>query len=549
MNDEPKVPDVPTSQILPVPASPVLKPAPKRLYDWLRRFLTCNPCYLVSAALLLYSLYLISADPSFLRTEAAQLSFNLVSLQVYEALVIATAIFLAGRTVWYDSTLLVGLENLLLLVPFILISQAALIDPRLVWVLCSAGALLAATRLSILKRFIAQLNFPPRLFGVGIVLLLVNAALPVVYRVLHESKFGTKPDWGAAYQTNQYIWWLLLPALCALANVLPRAHEAGHLWPQRRWLPLGVLFLWLLGTGVHCYCLGYIYDFNLRPELLAPAVWMLLWVLYLRMADFLPRLSPAWNNALWTLPLLATLLATAQPGKEVFLALTGLNVAIYGFIYVRTGRPVGVLNLLLISLVAVIAGMPEDWGRSLTGEFSRENAVFAGAAIYLLLCVALSPSPKMGFLGALVSAMVVVVLRQNPDTIHWAAQTGLAFLLAHSLRWIDSKEEGATALRWIASLAWVTHAVIWAHLGEAGWVACIIALFVIGAFLASRWLSGRWGPVVVPLAALLVLCSGPGHFAAVQLQSAPAGLLALVASFLLFGLGTLTALTKHRWSS
>jgi hypothetical protein len=34
----------------------------------------------------------------------------------------------ARRSLWYDSTLLVGLENLLVFLPFILISLAALID-------------------------------------------------------------------------------------------------------------------------------------------------------------------------------------------------------------------------------------------------------------------------------------------------------------------------------------------------------------------------------------------------------------------------------------
>src|SRR5712692_6747881 len=85
-------------------------------WEKLRRFLDCNPFYLASAAVLLYSFYLVSADRIFLPTEAGQLSFNLGSLQLYQILVVVTAVFLARRAIWYDSTLLVGLENLLLLV-------------------------------------------------------------------------------------------------------------------------------------------------------------------------------------------------------------------------------------------------------------------------------------------------------------------------------------------------------------------------------------------------------------------------------------------------
>ncbi len=68
---------------------------------WLRKFFACNPFYLVSAALLLYGLYLVSADVSFL--SLSQLIFNFGSLQIYEILLVATAIFLARRRIWYDS--------------------------------------------------------------------------------------------------------------------------------------------------------------------------------------------------------------------------------------------------------------------------------------------------------------------------------------------------------------------------------------------------------------------------------------------------------------
>src|SRR5258707_1666178 len=108
-------------------------------YQLLRQILACNPLYLGSAALLLYSFYLISADSNFLSKETQQLTFNLCSLQVYETLLVVTAIFLAFRAVWYDSTLLIGLENLLVLVPFILISQAALIEEKWVFMLSAAA--------------------------------------------------------------------------------------------------------------------------------------------------------------------------------------------------------------------------------------------------------------------------------------------------------------------------------------------------------------------------------------------------------------------------
>lgn len=115
-------------------------PGPPLTY-WLKRFLACNPFYLVSAALLLYGVYRVSVDPNFLNRETAQLAFNFTSLQFYEVLLVLTATFLARQRIWYDSTLLVVLENGLLLVPFILISQAAKIGNGFIWAMCLAGGL------------------------------------------------------------------------------------------------------------------------------------------------------------------------------------------------------------------------------------------------------------------------------------------------------------------------------------------------------------------------------------------------------------------------
>src|SRR5438034_2171965 len=143
--------EITSNDILPEESGPTTKRASR----WFVRFLACNPFYIFSAALLLYGLYRVSVDPHFLSKETTHLMFNFSALQFYELLLVTTAIFLAGRGIWYDSMLLVGLENMLVLVPFLLVSQAALIDTRLVWAMCIAGGLLAIGRFGSLKRFIS----------------------------------------------------------------------------------------------------------------------------------------------------------------------------------------------------------------------------------------------------------------------------------------------------------------------------------------------------------------------------------------------------------
>src|ERR1044072_9549849 len=132
------------------PAGPQL-PAPRPFSWWAKRFLICNPFYLVSAALLLFGMYRISVDRNLFTEEISQLAFNLTSLEFYEVLLVATAIFLAGRRIWYDSTLLVGLENLLIFVPFILLSQVALISTRAIWIVCAVTGVVAIARFGGLK--------------------------------------------------------------------------------------------------------------------------------------------------------------------------------------------------------------------------------------------------------------------------------------------------------------------------------------------------------------------------------------------------------------
>jgi hypothetical protein len=545
MKENPNVSDRPD----PVPVCPSAESlaAPITLQaHWLKRFLACNPFYLLSAALLLYGFYRVSVDPNFLRREISQLFFNFTALQFYEILVVFTALVLVRKKIWYDSTLLVGLENLLVLVPFILISQAALIEIHWVWGTCLAASLTALVRSGALKRFFTELNFPTRLTRIGLIVLAVNALLPVTYRILHEHKVGKLPTTGSAYMTNEFAWLLLLPGVCALANIVPAKSCKGVLLPQREWIPPGLFSLWVLGTMVHLYCLGYVYDFALRLELVAPVIWVCLWTLVYRVQEFVPNLEPTWERAMLLLPLLATLIGISQPGNEVFLCLTILNVAIYGGVCVRRGDRFS-RHLMLISIVALIAGFPEDWGRSLLAELTRGKCVAASAALYFLVCAVFSRNPKLGLAGALVSAFAVTSVIGSPRGLHWGIQSGLAFLLVHSLCWAHSQHEGTGAVRLLASIGWVAHTFWWMHDGGAAWMSSAVATPVFVSYLAARWVGGKWGSPLIPISAAIVLLSEPGDSAVGMLQSSASGLMAVIGSFLLFAAGTCAALTKHRW--
>ena len=512
---------------------------------WLKKLLVCNPFYLLSAALLLFGMYRVSVDPNFLPAEVAQLTFNFSSLQCYELLLVGTAIFLARRRIWYDSTLLVVLENLLVLVPFILISQAALVEQPTGRLLCGAAALLIVGRALAVRRWITTLDFSWRLIGLGLPVLLVNAAWPVIYRFLQETKMGKKMTTGPAYEMNELSWLWLLPVLCALVYLLPRPTFAPTENPKRsRWFPTGLFSLWLLGTGVHLYALGYIYDYDLRTEQLAPA----LWVLVLRLPVYFAAPSPVWRRAALALPLLVTFLAANVTESHVFCWLAALNVlAFAGTAWRERGNRLA-LHLALISLATFVGALPVDWLPSGTDPLDRAQVLVVAGLVYGMICSALSRNPKIAIVGGIAAAWLVGLLRgDHGDTLYWAAQAGFVSFLLHSLRWQDHEHQGAAAGRMLVAVGWLMHTVAWVRDDAMIWQPLIMAAVVLLGWAVRGLIFQRWSPLVAPGAALAVALCGPANLALSKLGSLPLGVTAISSSFLLFAIGTALALTKHRW--
>jgi len=540
----PALPSLDTTQPAETPPTP---DSPLPMGRWLRGFLATNPFYLLSAALLLFGIYRISVGPGLFGTDTAQLAFNFSSLQFYEILLVGTAIVLARRAVWYDSTLLACVENALLFVPFILISQAALIEQKWVWGFCAVGVALAVTRAGALKSWFAHLNLPARALGCGAIVLAVNAALPVVFRHLHESKLGTRPTEGAAYAFNQWSWLALLPAIIAIANLLPKPRAAGDLCPQRQWLPMTFFAFWLVATGTHLYSLGYVYDFDLQRVWVAPAIWVLAWTLYLRITDFIEL--PRWklNRALLIAPAFAPFVAGLANSK-ITLALAAFNILAFGFVALFGTQTRIARNLMLGSVLTMIAAIPHQWGGVVVPGYNPAKAVAIAALAGLIIPALLSRNPKLGFLGACaLAAGVGGFVGDEWRGFNWAVQAGCVFLLLHSLRWLDWQEKGLPIARGLTAAVWVLDSFAWTHVGGPTLALAGLGLLVMAVWIVAhqlRLVRGLWS---VGVAGLLVLVSSPLDAAGIWLMAAPAGLLAVLGSLVFFGIGTAAALTKHRW--
>ena len=517
---------------------------------WMRKLCACNPFYLVSAALLLYGCYRVSLDTPLFHLETARLLFNFTAIQFYEVLLAGTAVFLARRAIWYDSTLLVVLENLLVFVPFIYISQAALTDWNMGLVMCVAGGAMAIARFASLKRWFTRLNLPVPLLLIGFVLLVLNITLPLIYRRYGEHIVGAFINSGPAHAMNLRVWMLVLPAVLALANFLPTAKPVRTVLFQHRWLPYGLFSLWMVVTSVHLYCLGYIYQFDFDDEQLAPAVWVLAWTLYFQVTRNVPNLNRQTKHALAFLPVLMPMMAFA-PGREnqTFLILTALNLAVYGTLGLFYGNYRLARHLGFASGVMLIAGLPESWREGLIPGLTGPRLVAAGFLAYLLFWTMRLRDPRIGIMGAVVLTCAAGwILGNDANAGAWALQSGLAFLLIHSLRWQDAKHAGAAFVRALGSVAWITQSFFWAASPDAKyWMPLTGGAAVLGCYLFSQLLCTKWDRLVVPASALMVMLAGPANAVADRMIAIPMGLLAVAGSFLLFGFGTVAALTRHIW--
>jgi hypothetical protein len=190
--------------------------------------------------------------------------------------------------------------------------------------------------------------------------------------------------------------------------------------------------------------------------------------------------------------------------------------------------------------------LPATW----VGGADVSTGTLGGLAVVacVLAWTLISRRPVPGVVGAVVlGAAVGGCLDGTPGAGHWGMSSALVFLLAHSCFWGSEHAKGATALRFCAAGIWVLQSFIWMAGNGDAWMTCVFAAIVLAISLAVRLLRGWWDQLLLAAAALLVMLTGPGHSFVTALAAAPAGLVAIVASFLLFAIGTAGALTKHRW--
>jgi hypothetical protein len=240
----------------------------------------------------------------------------------------------------------------------------------------------------------------------------------------------------------------------------------------------------------------------------------------------------------------------ATPGREkTYLALMALNVAAFGAVRFFRGGNRFAGHLAYASALLLAAGLPENWIQAAIHGATAGGCVAAGLAAYLIFWTAWLRNPKLAVGGAILFGIVIaVVFQSHPNVLNWALQGGFVFFLLHSLRWNDAEHAGAGASRNFIGIIWAIQSFVWMNCeGARFWMPFIPGMLVLALYCVLLPCRGVWRLFAVPACALAVILSGPCCLAFDRLRSMPAGLLAVIASFLFLGLGTIAALTREFW--
>jgi len=524
---DPTIPS-PAPETSPIPFAPI--------HDWrwwAHRLLVCNPFFLVSAALLLFAINRLSIDPGFLGGEEPKLLFNFGTLQVYGGLLVVTAVALARRQVWYDSSLLVVVEHGLVLVPFILIAQAALIGQQLAATLILAGATSVAIRAWVIRRWFSRFNLPARALALGVVILALNVVTPLWFR--HVVDTLSVADWVGP---NRLLWLVAMPAIAAGANLLPRPRNFECLNPERPWLPIFIYGFWFAGTGVHTASIGYLgTGSSLTLALLTPSLVAAGWTILNRLGDFFraPGIF-AIRTAMGATALLP-LLAWREP--VLLLGTSLLNGAGFLVLTLRS-RPElrrRAIQLATLSAGTAVLGLPEEWIAQIHPGWGRLELAFALAGIGALVMSGFSRHPVVGVAAGII---VFVGLGKLGTSLPAADRWLIAFatVLAHSLRWTAVSEDARNFRRFVA-VAWLITAFTSNSASE--WSVEIQGAVLLCVWLAHGFLTQSWNARTLPATAVLGVAETPLRWFAAHSST---GVLALVASFALFAAGAWLAWSR-----
>jgi len=518
-------------------------------FGWLR-LMTGNPFFLISPVLLLYGLFSVATEPQMLGQEQASLAFNFSSLGIYELMLVVTAVWLAGRGLRYDAGVLVWLENILLFVPFLVLSQASFLETGTAVAYAVIAVLLAVARWTLQYRYFPRINLPPLLLAIGLVLLMLNACLPL----LHHFLITVKEDNWMWPILRLLLWGAVLPLVILVGNGLCRP-TGGHESLEGRGIPLAFLGVWGVGTAVNLRAISYVDGFEFEPGLVVPLFWALAWTIWLQAGNLFGRISFRLHDRLVWVPVILPTMG----------GLLGEYIASFGLVVVNV---VAVLSLgrrittrtkwhaIAASVGMLVFTMPTLWAEELIPFFTRGKCLVLGAAVFGIWLTVRRLHLRAGLVGAALAGLATQYYFGRLDYLEqFALDTALMFALVHSLGWKDSREPVGRPIRFALGLGWVIHGVVWVRIaaGDVLETTQFIArtmplsgLLVLACYAAFHLRTRRWEPILIPGMAVLAMLTVPLNTSFDTLRITPIGHLAVLGSFLVFVAGIGYAFVRER---
>jgi hypothetical protein len=330
MSDAPNVVDF---SFEPDPPKPVPPPPPRRSLGQL--FVEHNPFYLLSAACMLASLLALTNSLSWMSITRTRLITLIVTLNLYEAALLAIALFLiTKRKLRRDGRMLLLLQAFFLADFSFLNAEIATADLRTGLAINAILLVLAAIKIGVVIRVLKP-SFTPLQFAFVLIQLAMLFTTPVAIRWLDGNRGIVDPKQFYA------IWWIigLLPAVYELFARLDRGRIVGvspnaQAAPATAYLALPYVSL-LLHVGI----LHWVY----RVDYFAPDLAPILLGLTVVLNRFSPvTLLPRRDLLIlrFALPAAAILVSMNDPFRLPMglsyprIALTPLNLAIVGAFFV-----------------------------------------------------------------------------------------------------------------------------------------------------------------------------------------------------------------------
>ena len=125
-------------------ASEQSRPLPARI---IAAVMVCNPLLLLSPLCLLYGIYRAVIAPTLFATDTGNTIFNFLALAIYVLMVCVTSTLLARKRIVPDTVMLLILNALLFVSPFILIAHGVFLEGHVAMALGILGIAMAKGQL------------------------------------------------------------------------------------------------------------------------------------------------------------------------------------------------------------------------------------------------------------------------------------------------------------------------------------------------------------------------------------------------------------------